>query len=165
MLDLRVPHWGYGHFCSSSFFIKYFCNYRYGDSLVMFQVRAHSHRFLMAPVRVRESRDGFLIGRFVFFSHPMFWFAPMSTRPNEVSWFCLTNVFLWCEVRFLWLQFQGLGKYKTIYVFATQNVFGNNNRKKLAHWFLCCFCIGGFVMLPRLLLWLFKCIQTCSRQY
>ena len=31
-----------------------------------------------------------------------------------------------------WLQVQGLGKYKTIYVFVTQNVFGNNSRKQLA---------------------------------
>ena len=31
-----------------------------------------------------------------------------------------------------WLQFQGLGKYKTIYVFLTQNVFGNNSKTKLA---------------------------------
>ena len=36
----------------------------------------------------------------------------------------------------LWLQFQGLGKYKTIYVFVSQHVFGNNKRNKLAD---CCF--------------------------
>ena len=41
---------------------------------------------------------------------------------------------------FLWLQFQGLGKYKTIYVFVTQNVFGNNSRnKKLVDWFFVVF--------------------------
>ena len=32
------------------------------------------------------------------------------------------------------LILQGLGKYKTIYVFVIQNVFGNNNQKKLADW-------------------------------
>ena len=31
---------------------------------------------------------------------------------------------------FVWLQFQGLGKYKTIFGFVTQNVFGNNSRKE-----------------------------------
>ena len=35
---------------------------------------------------------------------------------------------------FWWLQFQGLGKYKTIYVFMAQNVFGNKSRNKLADW-------------------------------
>ena len=34
------------------------------------------------------------------------------------------------------MQFQGLGKYKTTYVFVIQNVFGNNNNKKLADWVL-----------------------------
>ena len=29
---------------------------------------------------------------------------------------------------------QGLGKYKTIYVFVTQNVFGHNSPEKLADW-------------------------------
>ena len=82
VLTLRVPHWGYGHFCPSSFFIEYFCNYRYGDSLVVFQVRAHSHRFLMAPVGIRESRDGFLIGRFVFFLTPCFDSRPC--RPDQM---------------------------------------------------------------------------------
>ena len=40
-------------------------------------------------------------------------------------------------------QFQGMGKYKTIYVFMTQNVFGNNSRIQLADWFFCCFYIGS----------------------
>ena len=40
------------------------------------------------------------------------------------------------------LQFQGLGKYETMYVFMTQNVFGNNSRKKWPIVF-CCFYIGS----------------------
>ena len=44
---------------------------------------------------------------------------------------------------FCGLQFQGLGKYKTIYVFVTQNMFGNNSRRKLADWFFYCIDIGS----------------------
>ena len=47
-----------------------------------------------------------------------------------------------CQFVFLWLQFQGLGKYKTIYIFVTQNVFGNNRRKKLADSFFVVFIKG-----------------------
>ena len=38
------------------------------------------------------------------------------------------------KFKFWWLQFQGLGKYQTIYVFVTQNVFGHNSPEKLADW-------------------------------
>ena len=37
------------------------------------------------------------------------------------------------KFKFWWLQFQGLGKYETIEVIVTQNMFENNSPKKLAH--------------------------------
>ena len=50
----------------------------------------------------------------------------------ELSGVC--NEQMW-DFSFLLLQFQGLGKYKTIYVFVTPDVFGNNSRQKLADCF------------------------------
>jgi len=32
------------------------------------------------------------------------------------------------------IQFQGLGKFTTVFVFVTHNVSGHNSRRKLAHW-------------------------------
>ena len=32
------------------------------------------------------------------------------------------------------MKFQSPGKYEPIYVFVTQNVFGNNSREKQAEW-------------------------------
>ena len=62
------------------------------------------------------------------------------TKILELTGVCKEKVAI---SNFVWLQFQGLGKYKTIYVFVTQNVFGNNSRKKQANLIFCCFCIGS----------------------
>ena len=70
----------------------------------------------------------------------------------ELSGECIETM-LNCS--FASLHFQGLGKYETMYVFMTQNVFGNNSRKKMADLFLL-FLYRVSEMMPRWFLWLLK---------
>ena len=76
----------------------------------------------------------------------------------RLPWF---NGKCWTLV-FSCLHFQGLGKLRN-HVSVTQNVFGNNSRK--TDWRFLLFLYRVFAMLPRLLLWLLKWVQTCSRKH